>query len=64
MANNPKNRKITFLDPMSEEFSAAMMDAFREGVEEVVQAPGDHPVARPRAVRRVRYAKKKKKARR
>lgn len=59
MARTPKGKKITFLDPMSDEFSAAMTSAFEEGVDEVVGPPGARP---RRPTRKVRYAKKKKKA--
>jgi len=57
-------KKITYLDPMSEEFSAAMTGAFREGVDEVVHTRADYPAVQRRPTHRVRHAKKKKKARR
>ena len=37
MAKAPKKPKITFLDPMSEEFTAALTGAFRSGVREALQ---------------------------
>jgi hypothetical protein len=60
MAKTPKTRKITFLDPESEEFSAALTGAFQEGVGEVVHRSADGQIGGLRAVRRVRHAKKKK----
>ena len=62
MAKTPKKRKIEYLDPMSDEFAAAMTDAFREGVYQAVH--GDRQVGELRAVHGNGVRRAKRRARR